>query len=248
MPWQNHFAMRRIDFIHQPRANSIPARSLRAFFASCVFHGLLLGSLVGLSFIYRSHLLPIRSGSAPGAFSISIEKMVVVSSPPQPVPKPPAIAQMPQLREPETPPQPARPALPILAAQPSKPAQILQPTASKPASTTHLTITPTSPATTPSSPPQAAVAASFSSYAPGPSVLPHPPYPAEARDRGQTGTVVMNVLFDGKGNVAQADVAQTSGVALLDSTTRSYIRRHWHSAAYAGQTVSVPVQYKLEYL
>ncbi len=58
----------------------------------------------------------------------------------------------------------------------------------------------------------------------------------------------MNVQFDSRGSVAQAEVAQSSGVALLDSETRSFIRAHWHSPSYAGQTVSVPVQYTLQNL
>jgi protein TonB len=77
-------------------------------------------------------------------------------------------------------------------------------------------------------------------------VLPHPPYPQEARELKQTGTVTLNVQFDSKGDVAHAEVAQSSGVPVLDSATRSFIRAHWHSPAYAGQLVSVPVQYTLQ--
>jgi len=58
----------------------------------------------------------------------------------------------------------------------------------------------------------------------------------------------MSVQFDVKGDVADAEVAQSSGVPILDSETRSFIRTRWHSPAYAGQIVSVPVQYKLENL
>ena len=58
----------------------------------------------------------------------------------------------------------------------------------------------------------------------------------------------MNVQFDVKGDVAQAEVAQSSGVPILDSETRSFIRANWHSPVYAGQIVSVPVQYTLQNL
>ena len=95
-------------------------------------------------------------------------------------------------------------------------------------------------ATAQSSPPKPMAAASPSSYAPGVNVLPHPPYPIEARNRGQTGTVVMNVQFDARGGVSAADVSQSSGVPILDSETRSFIRAHWHSPSYAGQTVRRP--------
>jgi periplasmic protein TonB len=243
--WQDHFAMSQLDFIRKPRADGAPARSLGAFLASCAFHGLLLGSLVALSFMYRPHLPPIRSGSAPGAPTLSMETMVIVSPPPQhPAPRPPTPATAlppPALSMIAT--TPPEGTVPVLAVPPSKPMQVLQsPTAMHPA------ISHTAVATAQSSPPKPSVAASPSSYAPGPSVLPHPPYPTEARDRGQTGTVIMNVQFDVKGDVADARVAQSSGVPLLDTATRSFIRAHWHSPAYAGQAVSVPVQYKLENL
>jgi protein TonB len=126
--------------------------------------------------------------------------------------------------------------------------QALQPITAKTQAAIHPAISHTAAATAQSSPPKPAAAASPSSYAPGVNVLPHPPYPTEARDRGQTGTVVMNVHFDARGDVALAEVAQSSGVPILDSETRSFIRAHWHSPAYAGRAVSVPVQYKLENL
>ena len=61
-----------------------------------------------------------------------------------------------------------------------------------------------------------------SSYAPGPNDFPHPPYPNEARDRRESGTVVMNVQFDASGDVTRADVAHSSGVA---SDTRRFVRK-----------------------
>jgi periplasmic protein TonB len=224
---------------------------------------------VGLGFLYRSHLPPVRSGSAPGAPTLTLQTMVIVSPPSQPPPpqppKPaPAVSTIPALPAPAPtvttttpPPKPApavgtisavgtpavgsRPAppeatVPVLAIQPGKPIQALQSPAAKISATSHPAISHT------------ATAASPSSYAPGPSLLPHPPYPTEARDRGQTGTVIMDVQFDVKGDVADARVAQSSGVPLLDTATRSFIRAHWHSLAYAGQAVSVPVQYTLQNL
>jgi TonB family protein len=92
--------------------------------------------------------------------------------------------------------------------------------------------------------PKPSAPASFaSSFAPGENVLPHPPYPQEAQDLGETGTVVMTVTFNISGDVIQATVAQSSGVRLLDTMTRSFILSHWHSASLAGQTVSQPVRY-----
>jgi TonB family protein len=247
--------MSRLDLISSPRLDKGRKLHRRAFLASCVFHGVVLCLILWLTIHFRSQILLSKSGSAPGSPSITLEKITIVSPPPQPLPKPlapppvssapaptpPAIVhtQTPQLHAPESPPQPTSPAIPVLAAQPDKPAQPMPSTAAKNRTEIHSAAA--------QSPPKSATASS-SSYAPGLSVLPHPPYPEEARELRRIGTVVMSVLFDDKGDVARAEVTETSGVPLLDSATLSYIRQHWHSAAYAGQTVSVPVQYKLENL
>jgi protein TonB len=239
--------MSRIDFIHKPRADRSRRRSLRAFLASCAVHGLGICLLLGLAFLYRSQMPPPKSGSAPGAPSISLETMVIVSPPPQPPAPAPTVAAAAPPPEPEAKPPPPEATVPVLTVQPSKPMPAIQPITAKIRAAIHPAISPTAAATA-QSPPKPAAPASPSSYAPGVNVLPHPPYPTEARDRGQTGTVVMNVQFDARGGVALAEVAQSSGVPILDSETRSFIRAHWHSPSYAGQTVSVPVQYKLENL
>jgi protein TonB len=203
--------------------------------------------IIGLTLLYRSQIPLQKSGSASGAAMISLEKITVVS-PPKPLPPPqsPKPAPAPTVAA-ITPPREAT--VPILAIQPNKPTP---PIPAKTPAEVHQAIVHTvvsHPAiTTTPSPPRPAAAMIASSYAPGPSVMPHPPYPSEARELGQTGTVVMNVEFDGRGNIAQAVVAQSSGVPILDSETRSFIRTHWHSPAYAGQAVSVPVQYTLENL
>jgi len=133
----------------------------------------------------------------------------------------------------------------VLAVQPS-PAPAAEPAKVNPPA--HPAISHTAAATTHSKTTAAPAPAFASSYTPGASVLPHPPYPPEAHELGQTGTVIMNVQFDAEGGVARVEVAHSSGVAVLDASTRSFIRAHWHSPAYAGQTVSVPVEYKLENL
>ncbi|MCE0521443.1 MAG: energy transducer TonB [Methylacidiphilales bacterium] len=241
--------MHRINFIHQPRADVDPAHTRRAFLASLLIHALALGAIIGLGLIYRFDL-PKKSGSAPGASSITLETMVVVPSPPQPpVPQPQKpttelAAQPPTVTSvaPSPKPPPPEAKVPVLAIQPSKP---IQPAPAK----TRVTVHPaTSHATTATaqSHPKPAAASALSSYSPGINSLQHPPYPAEARDHGQTGTVIVNVVFDAEGNVAYAEVAQSSGVPILDSETRSFIREHWHSAEYAGQTIRQPVRYSLE--
>ena len=256
--------MHQLDLLSNPRMAQ-PHR-VRAFLASCAFHGLLLGSLVALTLVYRSHPPPPKSGSAYSAPSVSLETMVIVPPPTQPpapqLPKPtPAVSDVipapvtpaPTMaaatpQQPEAKPAPAEGTVPVLAIQPAKPMQVVQSKATQTPAANHPAISHTTVATAQSSSPKLSAAATASSYASGPSVLPHPPYPAEAQNRGQTGTVLMNVQFDIKGNVANAEVAQSSGVPILDTTTRSFIRAHWHSPAYAGQLVNVPVQYKLENL
>jgi periplasmic protein TonB len=75
--------------------------------------------------------------------------------------------------------------------------------------------------------------------------FPQPGYPVEAEMRHQAGTVLVSIQFDGAGRVADAEVVQSSGVSLLDSNTRSFIRSHWHDPSFAGKTVSVPITYHL---
>ena len=252
--------MRQLDLISNPRADRAKSpHHVRGFLASCVFHGSALCLIVVLAIFYHEEKVLPKSGSAPGSPSISLEKMTIVSppppepptlQPPKPTPAPAASAPTPTVTTVTPPPPPeAKPTppvgtVPVLAIQPTKPLQTIPQKTSAPP---HPTI-PHPTATMAQVHPRPAAAAAVSSYTPGPSALPHPPYPTEARDLRETGIVVMNVQFDGKGDVAHAVVAQSSGVAILDSETRSFIRANWHSLAFAGQTVSVPVQYTLQNL
>ncbi len=241
-------AMGRFQLTSRPRPEQGNPHSFRAVAASFIFHGLLLGSVVGLSFIYHSHLPLITNGSAPGSTVMVLEPMIITSTPPPPpapsIPPPALPTPTPTVAIAPVPPVQPLATVPVLA---TPPLEHMLPAPVK----THLVIHTAAmhPATTISlSHPKPAAAAAVSSYAPGASDLPHPPYPMEARDRHETGVVVMNVQFDGNGDVARAVVAQSSGVPILDSETRSFIRAHWHSAVFAGQTISQPVEYSLENL
>ena len=79
----------------------------------------------------------------------------------------------------------------------------------------------------------------------GSNQFPQPPYPVEAEMKHQTGTVNVNIQFDGGGRVAEVEVSSSSGVSILDSNTRSWIRSRWHDTSFAGQTVSVPITYRM---
>ena len=237
--------MERIQFIHPPRTN--PATSTFAIAASCAFHALTLGSLLGLACYYQSQAPPSPSGSAAGAPTITLEAMVVAPTRPEPPPAsvaaftPPTI---PMLSPPTVDKTPQTPIAPTKIPDDGVPVLPLRLSKSAPGKTEepHHTI---SHATTPSSAKPVA-ATKPSSYAPGINFLPHPPYPTEAQNRGLMGTVYVDVHFDAKGRVTSVDVTESSGVKVLDSETQSFIRTKWHCPSYAGQIIKVPVKYHLE--
>lgn len=247
--------MKQLEFIPGHQINQNRALHVRAFVASFLFHAVLLGLIVALTFIYWSHFHPLKNGSPQGGQSISLPTLIIVSSPPKilhplqtpeqekplpspvatvkPVPAVPTKLPTPEENVPVLTPQPIQAA----AAKPSPAVVQAHPTISHSSTVTEAKPVHAKPAIS-----------AAASYAPGSSVLPHPPYPPEARDLRQTGTVMVSVEFDAQGSVSQARVLQSSGVPVLDSSTRTFIRDHWHSLAYAGQTVNVPIQYTLENL
>jgi TonB family protein len=77
----------------------------------------------------------------------------------------------------------------------------------------------------------------------GSSGLPSPSYPQSALNAHEGGTVGMRVVFDSGGGVASADVVSSSGVTILDVSTRNFIYGHWKNASLAGQTVHIPIIY-----
>jgi len=243
--------MPRTDLLSRPMPHRDRLRHRRAFYASCAFHGLILSLVLTLTYFYRAHHPPLQSGSAPGAPTLTLATLVVTAPPEPPTPPAPITpTPPPSVTPPQPPPKPPPPpppdaAVPVLAAQPPppEPAQPIQATSVKSVAITHSTLSHLSPAgasaTTAHAKPASAPARARD--APG-------RHPDEARSLHQTGTVLMNVQFDSSGSVADAEVAQSSGVKVLDSCTRSFIRAHWHSPEYAGQTISVPVQYTLENL
>ena len=79
----------------------------------------------------------------------------------------------------------------------------------------------------------------------GSSGFPQPGYPYQAQARHQTGTVSVSIQFGANGAAADVDVISSSGVSLLDSSTVSFIRSHWHNESFAGKRVSVPIEYRL---
>jgi TonB family protein len=86
---------------------------------------------------------------------------------------------------------------------------------------------------------------SLSAFALGTSGLPAPPYPYQARLNHQEGTVRLHIVFDGGGGIASADVVSSSGVEILDSSSRIWVFGHWKNASLAGKSVNVPLIYDM---
>jgi periplasmic protein TonB len=209
---------------------------------SFAFHALLLAALV-LVLVHRisPHL---SSGSPEAVMTLSLEKPLVVSAALPPAPAPPVKVQ------PAPTPQKAAPVIEegvqVLAAHP-KPVPAPSPTIS-PAVVHAAPVHHVTPPKQIASASAAHIAPVASSFAPGEDVFAHPPYPEEARERGEIGTVKVNVRFDTQGRVANVEIMQSSGSLILDHHTAAFIRSNWHSVAEAGQVVSVPVRYSLENL
>jgi len=75
--------------------------------------------------------------------------------------------------------------------------------------------------------------------------FPTPPYPAEARRRGQQGTVQLQIVFGADGRVARATVGRSSGFSDLDRAAAAWVRRHWRAAAGQVGSFRLPVHFKL---
>jgi protein TonB len=217
----------------------------RPLLGSIAVHALLLGAIV-LALMQRLSP-PLASGSPAAVTTLFLQKPALVSTAASAAP-PITIATTTTPTPSRTVPVPEE-GVPVIAVLP-KPvaAPALQPMAemtTAPAKKAQLATPRTKPAAAASNTHAALVA---SSYAPGEEAFTHPPYPEEARERGDAGTVKVNVAFDAGGHVADVEITQSSGSLLLDHQTAAFIRANWHSAAEAGQVVCVPVRYSLENL
>jgi TonB family protein len=237
-------AMVRTDLMPKHRKEPHLARHAGAFALSCVFHATFFGLLLCATLVYRARWMPPPSRSQAGVPSITLSTLVITPpslstpTPPSPKPETPVVAATPPDLVPKVPP-PVDKGVPVLPPQPSKTVAVA------PTPPAHAPATPVAKAS-PAKPKPAASASFASSYAPGQNVLPHPPYPEDAQNLGETGTVMMSVTFNLAGDVTQAEVSQSSGVRLLDTSTRSFILTHWHSTTFAGQTVMQPIRYTEE--
>ena len=253
--------MRQPDLISRTRADKKKPHRARGFIWSFVFHASLICVFVELSFHWQSQLALQDRGSTAGAEVITLQMMLVISPAAPPAPRSPAFRSVPEVANLLAPRSPASMIHPALRPLPPEPVILPHPEiglpilAGKP-----MKPLPAVPAKTGAPIHQGAAVASngggishlrptgdkfVSSYAMGTGGLPQPPYPPEARDLQQTGIVRMLVQFDRAGNVALVQVLRSSGVALLDKETRAFIQNNWHSNAFAGRAVRVPVEYSL---
>ncbi|HUB66521.1 MAG TPA: TonB family protein [Candidatus Methylacidiphilales bacterium] len=214
--------MIRTDMLPKQRQEGGFARPAGALAASCGFHALFFGLLLWVT-LYSAKWIPAKMGSPASEPAITLSTLVITAPMPLPIPRPI-----------ETPPPEAVPVLPDLKPKLAPPRPVIHHT------------TPNVAKTSPTKSKSAKPAPFASSYAPGNDILSHPPYPEEAQDLGETGTVVMAVTFNLAGKVTQVKVIQSSGVPLLDNYTRTFILNHWHSTTLAGQTDTQSIVYQQE--
>lgn len=101
-------------------------------------------------------------------------------------------------------------------------------------------------------PSPAAAAAPVPAAPPAPcSGNPRPAYPPRARESGVAGTVLVRLAVDAHGEVAGAEVAESSGSEMLDVAALEALR-HWrftpakHGELAVASTVLVPVRFTLQ--
>lgn len=156
---------------------------------------------------------------------------ISLEAPPQPAPPPPPPpAQRPQpVRSTPLPvvvaaPTPQAPPTPTAFVAPEPVAAPVQavPTPTPPAPAAPVTATAAVPAPTPTpTPAPKPVAASALRYA----VLPPIELPLASRRLGESGTVLLRVVFDTQGRVKQASVHRSSGYARLDEQALAAMRQ-----------------------
>lgn len=74
--------------------------------------------------------------------------------------------------------------------------------------------------------------------------FPKPPYPFQARQRRQQGTVLLRIVVVG-GSIAEVSIARSSGHGILDSTAQSWVRSKWNFPAGLTRTLQQEIQFEL---
>ncbi|MBB6250719.1 energy transducer TonB [Nitrospirillum iridis] len=133
--------------------------------------------------------------------------------PPKPTPKPPPPKPV-MVRPAPSPPQPPAPPQPVATPQPEPP----PPSAAAPSAVPAPVAAPAPPAPPSTGPDtyEGRLMAQLNRYK---------RYPAQARQRHQTGTALLRFTIDRTGHVLSATLARGSGAALLDEETLALVRR-----------------------
>jgi protein TonB len=166
---------------------------------------------------------------------VLVETTIVSAAPPQPVEAPP-------------PPQPIVPP-PVTAAPtpPPTPRPILHRPEARPA---------IAPSPAPRAPPPTAITVPPPLPAPAPvQVAPHldlrasrePEYPPLSRQLGEQGSVVLQVLVDADGRVADTKLVQSSGFARLDQAALAQIKSAYRFAPGTVDGKSQPMWLTIKY-
>lgn len=79
---------------------------------------------------------------------------------------------------------------------------------------------------------------------------PRPPYPESLRRRRITGSVGVRISVSAQGTPSAVDITRSSGHAEFDSTTRSWILRHWRfqPATSGGRAIASSVTTTVHFL
>jgi protein TonB len=76
---------------------------------------------------------------------------------------------------------------------------------------------------------------------------PQPVYPKLALQQGEQGTVTLLLTADASGNVASAEIKNSSGFPILDRGTLDFIKRRWTlPAGNTNQTFQTSITYQLQ--
>jgi TonB family protein len=86
---------------------------------------------------------------------------------------------------------------------------------------------------------------------PGYARTPDPPYPSEARTRGEQGKVILKVEVLTNGNVGLAEVSESSGYESLDRSALEAVRRWRFKPAMKGRDtvicwVNIPIKFEIK--
>jgi protein TonB len=170
---------------------------------------------------------------------VLVETTIVNAAPPQPVEAPP-------------PPRPIVPPPPVAAAPPVPPPPPLpRPVLRRPEAKPAI-----APLAVPPAPPPAAATVAPPPPAPAPvQIAPHldprasrePEYPPLSRQFGEQGSVVLQVLVDTDGRIADTKLVQSSGFARLDQAALAQIKSAYRFAPGTVDGKSQPMWLTIKY-